>query len=61
MNVGVVLLSCLSMGAVNGAFLSAISAIQMKKITSATYLMPALGIVGLATTLLTAVLHSRRS
>jgi hypothetical protein len=59
MNLRIVFLSYLSMGAVDGAFLAAIFAIQAKKITSAFYLMPTFGILGLATTIITSLLHSR--
>jgi hypothetical protein len=59
MNVNIVFLSYLSMGAVDGAFLTAIFAIQAKKFTSGSYLMPAFGILSLATTIVTSLLHSR--
>jgi len=59
MNLRIVFLSYLSMGAVDGAFLASIFAIQAKKITSAFYLMPTFGILGLATTILTSFMHNR--
>jgi hypothetical protein len=59
MNFDILFLTCLSMSVVDAAFLAAIFAIQAKKITKATSLMPVFGILGLAITIATSILHGR--
>ena len=59
MNFDIVFLTCLSMIAVDGALVAAIFAIQAKKMSSAAFLMPAFGLIALATTIITSLLHSR--
>lgn len=59
MNFDILFLTCLSICVVDGAFVAAIFAIQAKNTTKATYLMAAFGIIGLAITIITSLVHSR--